>query len=313
MNDIFTSWLASGDIEQCCFQEQGSIYIVIRVEKSSDFEYLFCCKHSSKEGISKADSFQYAGIYCRKDGLLYDAQKIFIKVAEKPVVLQTRTAGVLREQLRAAVCKIVETALDNDPNNLQITELTNRDFLERLKDIKQSNAKSAARKHFLDTVEFEPPVFRCLYEPETWTEDALLSYILDPDGYADTEAADYMTANQQEMLLEFLYNAAVIREYESIVEDTENPVHIVKKIMEAMRTTSAKTVIVTVRKEGVEFTFKMEAAELRRDCTSNYHAWNIVAADRREFAAMFGKHTDFYPQEIIRITYARNVLYEAEG
>ena len=78
MNDIFTSWLASGDIEQCCFQEKGDTYIMIRVEKAPDFEYLFCQQQDNGKGVTRNSSFKYAGIYCRKDGLLYDMQYPFM-------------------------------------------------------------------------------------------------------------------------------------------------------------------------------------------------------------------------------------------
>ena len=311
MNDIFTSWLASGDIEQCCFQEKGDTYIMIRVEKAPDFEYLFCQQQDNGKGVTRNSSFKYAGIYCRKDGLLYDMQYPFTDVAESREELRSRSEEALWRQLRADVRKKGEEAIGNDRRNLTITKITDFDLLSKLDYALKYSAKEQARKRFLDTVDFEPPVFQCHYDPDRWTEDMLLSCISDPEGYADKEAADYIAANQDDMLFDFLYHDAVVREYEAILADTGNPVHIVKKIMEAMRTTSAKTVMVTVCKEGTEFTFKMEAAELRRDCTSNYHAWNIVAADRRKFEAMFGSHTDFYPQEIIRITYARNVLYEA--
>lgn len=313
MNDIFASWLASGDMGQCRFQEKGNTYILIRVEKSPDFEYLFCQRQYNQKELTRDNSFKYVGIYCRKDGLLYDAEYDLINMEEKPEELRNRSEEVLWRQLKAAVRKKVEAAIDNDRSNLTITEVKDSSLLSRLEYAFKYTAKETARKHFLDTVDFEPPAFKCRYDPDRWTEDMLLSCILDPEGYADKEAAAYIAANQEDMLFDFLYNDAVLREYQAILADMENPVHIVKKIMEAMRTTSAKTVMVTVCKEGTKFTFKMEAAELRRDCTSNYHAWNIVAADRREFEAMFGKHIDFYPQEITRITYARNVLYEAEG
>ena len=95
------------------------------------------------------------------------------------------------------------------------------------------------------------------------------------------------------------------------MDDRDNPVHIVKKIMAAMNTTSAKTVNVTICKDGEEFSFKAEAQELRRDCKNYYGSWYMVAADRRRFEARYGRSADYYPQEIIRITYARAVLYEA--
>ena len=170
---------------------------------------------------------------------------------------------------------------------------------------------NAKTEGILDAAEFEPPSFQCFYEAENWTEDSLLSYILDPQGYAAKEATDYMEGNQEEKLFDFLCNDAELAEYQALVEDTDNPVHIVKKIMAAMNTTSAKTVNVTIYKDGEKFSFKTEAQELRRDCKDYYSTWNIVAADRRKFEQRFGRHAEYYPQEIIRITYARAVLYEA--
>ncbi len=310
MNDRFASWLASGDMGQCCLQAKGDTYIMIRVEKSPDFEYLFYQKQYGKGALTR-DSFKYAGIYCRRDGLLYDMCYPFTDMDENPDDLRQRSEEALWRKLKGIVREKVEAAIGNDRSNLQITEISDGSPLAQ-RECKHA-AKEAARKHFLDTVEYEPPVFRCRYDPDQWTEDALLSCILDPEGYADKEAAEYMAANQEEMLFDFLYNDAVLQEYQAILEDTENPVHIVKKIMAAMRTTSAKTVNVTIFKEGVEFTFKTDAAELRRDCTGYYHAWNMAAADRREFEGLYGRNAEYYPQEIVRITYARNVLYEAEG
>ena len=139
----------------------------------------------------------------------------------------------------------------------------------------------------------------------------MLSYILDPQGYAAKEATDYMEGNQEEMLFDFLCNDVELAEYQALVDDRDNPVHIVKKIMAAMNTTSAKTVNVTICKDGEEFSFKTEAQELRRDCKNYYGSWYMVAVDRRRFEARYGRSADYYPQEIIRITYARAVLYEA--
>lgn len=313
MNDIFTSWLASGDKGQCCFQEKGDTYIMIRAEKCPEIEYLFCQRRYNGKGLTRDSSFKYAGIYCRKDGLLYDMQYPFSDMGQSPEELQNRSEEALWQQLKAAVRKKVEAAIGNDRSNLAITEVTDSSLLHQLEYSLKYSAKEQARKHFLDTVDFEPSVFQCRYTPDRWTEESLFSCILDPEGYIEQEAAAYIAANQEDMLSDFLYNDAVLREYQAILADTENPVHTVKKIMAAMQPTSAKTVNVTIFKEGVEFTFKTEAQELRRDCTSYYSSWNMVASDRREFENLYGRHAEYYPQEIIRITYARNVLYEAEG
>ena len=311
MNDLFSSWLASGDAGPCCFQEKGYYYILIRVEKNEDFEYLFCLKRYEKSGLVRGSSFPYAGIYCRKDGLIYDADYSLTSMEDDPEPLRGRSAEALREKLKAAVRAKVEAAIGNDRKNLWITELTDSGLVRELAYTRQYRAKETARKHYLDTVEFEPQAFSCRYDPERWKEDSLLAYIADPEGYAAGQAEGYIAENQENMLYDFLYNDAVLQEYRAIVEDKENPVHTVKKIMDAMRTTSAKTVNVTIKKEGVELTFKTEAATLRGDCTSYYSTWQIAAADRRKFEQTFGRNADYRPGDILRITYARNVLYEA--
>ena len=112
------------------------------------------------------------------------------------------------------------------------------------------------------------------------------------------------------MLYTFLQNDAVLAEYQAIVTDEGNPVHCVKRIMAAMKTTSAKTVNVTICKDGTEFTFKTEADSFRRDCYSYYSTWEMTATDRREFERIYGRSARYYPQEILKITYARKVLYQ---
>lgn len=311
MNDLFSNWLASGDAGPCCFQKKGYSYILIRVEKNANFEYLFCQRQYNKEGLVRDSTFKYAGIYCRKDGLLYDAEYDLTSMEENPEPLKLRSAEALREKLKAAVREKVEAAVGNDRGNLQVTELTDSGLVNQLEYTLNYSAKEAARKHYLDTIDFEPPVFSCHYDPDRWKEDSLLSYIADPEGYAGKEAADYIAENQESMLFNFLYNEAVLKEYRAILADTENPVHLIKKISAAMAATSAKTVNVTIRKNETEFTFKTEAFSLRGDCGSHYNSWSIVAADRRKFEELFGRSADYTPGEILRITYARNVLYEA--
>ena len=69
----------------------------------------------------------------------------------------------------------------------------------------------------------------------------------------------------------------------------------------------------TVRKDGKELTFKTETGDLRRDCTGGYSHWHMIAADRRRFFECFGRNAEYRPEEILRITYGRSILYEANG
>ena len=169
------------------------------------------------------------------------------------------------------------------------------------------------RQRYLETGELDSDGFHCRYVPEGWTEDSFLSYIADPLAYAEQEAERYWSENQEAMYLQFLEQDARDAEQAAIAENPQNPVHIVRQIMAVMNTSGAKTVNVTVRKDGKELTFKTETSDLRRDCTGGYSHWHMIAADRRRFFECFGRNAEYKPEEILRITYGRSILYEANG
>lgn len=209
MNETFVKWLASRSEKPCCFQENGNSYILLRAEKNQDFEYLFYQKHYHRRGLERDTAFKYAGIYCRKDGLLYDVADdiIFMEEDRKPLV--ERSAWSLKCYLKEAVCKKVEAIIDNNRDNLQITEIVNDKLLSELDYVRNYSAKEDARRYYLSAKDFNPLVFQCDYEPERWKNDSLLAYILDPENYIQQEATQYIADNQENMLYNFLENDAV--------------------------------------------------------------------------------------------------------
>ena len=214
------------------------------------------------------------------------------------------------------VRRTVEKIVDNDRRNLSISELHSEREIRDMEHFKEYTATGKARGAFLDSDSGSDDGFsfsyECRYRPDNWTEESLLLYISDPNGYADMEATAYFEANQEEILSDFLMSDMVAKEYNILVSNPSLPVHRVKRIMRAMNQSSAKTITVTVRINGIEFTFKTDASEFRRDCTSHYSDWNIVAADRREYERVFGRGVRFGPEDITRIEYARSVLYSAD-
>lgn len=141
----------------------------------------------------------------------------------------------------------------------------------------------------------------------------MLDYILDPEGYAEKEAEAYLVNNQERILYTFLENEAIEKEYQILIADKDNPVHTIKKIKMVVEKTNAKTVRVTIKKNDIEFTFKVGANSLHGNYGEYYPAWCIVESDRKKFEELFGRNTNYAPKEIIRITYAKKELYRAEG
>ena len=140
--------------------------------------------------------------------------------------------------------------MNNDRGNLTVHELTDEKFLCALDAYRKYYAARDVRQRYLETGELDSDGFHCRYVPEGWTEDSFLSYIADPLAYAEQEAERYWSENQEAMYLQFLERDARDAEQAAIAENPKNPVHIVRQIMAVMNTSGAKTVNVTVRKDG---------------------------------------------------------------
>lgn len=137
-----------------------------------------------------------------------------------------------------------------------------------------------------------------------------MAWLQDPEGFIETEAEQYIKINQEKFLLQFLKDDALLAEYQALMQDTENPIHRMKAITEALKASGAKTVTVTVEKDGKELTFKTAANSLTGH-RNYYSTYDIPAQDRREFERLFGRSADYCAEDIIRITYGKKTLYEA--
>ena len=312
MNELFTNWLHSGDKGLLRLVLSRETYLFLRAEKRPGFDYLYYQRQYGGDGLRRKDGFQYAGLYCTADGLIYDADYALTHMDGADKTLPARSYEALHRQLQQDVRAMIEQRVADDRGNLTVHELTDEKFLCALEDYRKYYAARDVRQRYLETGELDSDGFHCRYVPEGWTEDAFLSYIADPLAYAEQEAERYWSENQEEIYLQFLEQDARDAEQAAIAANPQSPVHIVRQIMAVMNASSAKTVNVTVRKDGKELTFKTETGDLRRDCTGGYSHWHMIAADRRRFFECFGRNAEYRPEEILRITYGRSILYEAK-
>nr|WP_325249778.1 hypothetical protein [uncultured Oscillibacter sp.] len=152
--------------------------------------------------------------------------------------------------------------------------------------------------------------FHSGYALDQLPEAAFIAWLQDPEGFIETGAEQYIKTNQEKFLLQFLRNDALLAEYQALIQDLNNPLHRVKAISEAIKTSGAKTVTVTVQKKGEELSFRTGTTPLRGRYNS-YSTSHIAAADQEEFERLFGRHVNYTAGDITRITYGRNTIYEA--
>lgn len=312
MNQEFAAWLKSENKDLFSVKVEFYTYLFLRLPKRPGLDYLYAQREFRGDGTLHAGVFEFMGIYNAADGLLYNTGSYCMDNLDD--TSKERTKDCLFKRLKQDVREMVEARVGNDRKNLEVSELSDAGLFKRLEQVRNHYAAINARDMYLADKSPKDDRFECSYIPELWTEDALLDYIAAPADYAKREAERYWKdgKNQEEMLVDFLERDAIAEEYEKLLADAENPVHTVRRIMEAVQSIDAKTVNVTIYKDGEEFSFKTEAHELRRDCKDYYGTWNIAAADRRRFVARYGRSADYYPQEIVRITYGRKTLYEAD-
>ena len=308
----FANWLKSDEMIIHLENNFGRFSTFVKLAKNKDVDYLFCMENHNDNTLTREKSFQYAGIYCKRDGLIYDAQYSICALEPDEKILGKSKEDLLSELISAAHQR-VEAVIGNDRKNLIISKLTSPILIRNLEYAKEYGAAQEAREYFLDTEGVDPPAYHCCYTLDEQTENSLLDYILDPEGFADREAAAYLAEKQEEILCDLLHNELVRAAYQELLEDSDNPVHSVKRIIQAVRASNAKTVRVTILKNGVEFAFKTETGFLCHDCTGNeYSTWQIEARDRRKFQEIFGRNEKYRPEEIVRIAYGRSVLYQRE-
>ena len=193
IQEQFRAWLAKPNGDAFTFQDNNDHYTLIRVRKNAGFDYLYSLGTYKRGGIERSGNFEYAGIYSRRDGLVYDDQYSIRPLRHEE--LTRGGAAAMLQRLEADVRQAVETAIGNDRSSLRITELVTQESKDRLENHIEYSAASEARDLFLHDEGDEAFAYRCPYDPPRWTEDSLLEYILDPESYTAREAAAYIDSH----------------------------------------------------------------------------------------------------------------------
>lgn len=319
MNDDFMNWLSSEDSAPYrVWNKSGWRGVFIRVRVNDNFDYIYAQTDYEQTDYAQTDDaqivihrenrFEYLGMFCKRNNGFYDVQGNIYGLSVMDFDTLSSAAS-LKKNLQQSVRDRVNAIIGNDRNNLKISKLTNAFLLNCLERDLEYSAASKAREEFLKSDGPGFPIRFHQYSPAGWTDESLQGYILDPDGYVEKEAERYINEHQEELLYDILMNEAIEQEYQAIQNNPNNPAHTVKRIISSMKDSPAKTVNVTILKNGTEFTFKTEAREFHIDCQTTYATWNIAAKDRKRFEELFG-HKSYAPEEILRITYGKKVLYE---
>lgn len=285
--------------------------VLIQLPKSEDFTYIYSQSQRKCGSIYLREPLNYCFLYDRKTHILCgDSYRLtsLCELSKDDFV----TEGTLRDQLQERVRAMVEDTVDNDRGNLPVSEVTNLHLKRNLDYYLEYGVKEDAIRHLFADGAFLVSEYQCLYEPDNWTEDTLLEYLRDREGYAQAQADEYIRDHQESILVSLIENEALQTAFDELLRDTEHPAHRMKRITDDLNLCGAKNVRVTILKNGVEFSFKTEASALKGN-QNYYSTYSMAAPDRRAFEERFGRGANYHAEDIMKIIYREKEIYRAEA
>ena len=311
-DDELKEWFANLNCCQLSKSDNHSTENLVKIPYENDFDLLFYSRTWYGTNIKLDEKLESAGLYYRKDGCIYNPSYSLDCCLESFEMIADNTSKkAFAEKFTELVKAKVEEIIDNKRSNLTIKELTDGYLLNQLEYYSEYGAASDARKEFINGNAVSDIVYKCPFSTDSMSDKEYIQFILDREPLIEETANTYINEHQENILAQFYNNALLRKELQSIYDNPEHILHRVKAIIDAVKESGAKTVNVTINKEDKEFTFKYESRTLTCAHDSYYSSYNIKASDRREFENLFGRSADFYPNEITKITYGRNVIYDS--
>lgn len=309
LKDRFRAWLDSDSYKPFVIEKNNSANIYVKIPRGDDFDYIFEDYLDSDLAIERESKLRCCGIYHKSDHMIYDAHGWFRSI--DPALEPDHGISDMSADITKTVRELTENRLRDDIHYLDVQTLSSPKYKSDLEYAERYAAPEKARKLFLLRQEPEDIHFECEYEFLRWSDSKLLDYITDREAFCQSEAKAYWQNHQEDMCLQFLINDLVRDELTVLNELEDSPLHRIRGIIDAVADTSAKSVNVTVVKDGKELTFKSEAGQFCSDPGTHYSTWYIPSKDRAEFYLQFGRGADFAPEDITRITYNGKSIYEA--
>lgn len=307
MSEIM-DWLNGHDMQFQCLH--GNHYVnLIRVPVSDTIEYIYS-QANFNNSVLKREKFEYAGIYNRDDGLVYDANYDLrgcgLLLANE--YDRSHDLGSVYKVFEDQVNARIKEVIGDDRSNLHITEAEIEDeyWLRMLNEAKTCHQRNRVRALVLEGVEvhFEP-----WFRADDIHSDLIIDILEKHDALVNETASKWIKENREKSLIQFISNDMLKADLDAIYANPQHPLFLIKKIMAAVAG-GYKTVNVTTMIDGKKLTFKTDACVLQRDPDGAYYTFRMAAPDRKKFEDFYGPNRDYLPQEIVKISYGKKVLYQ---
>lgn len=199
--------------------------------------------------------------------------------------------------------KIKEIINDNVDNIFDISEV------ELMDEITDRDVITDFMNGYSDTLERFIPKY---------TKDKpknILDYLTNKELFIEEESRDFILDNSTQILKGLKMIEIYKKQLKCIEEDENHPYHKVKKIVDAIKKNNCVTVNLTINKNGIEQILKYDADTLKNCYASSYLSTYHIGklSDRNLFEENFGRSEDLHYEDIVKITYGKNTIYEDDN
>lgn len=308
MNEQIKQWLESGAEGVFYTNRQRTKYIAL--PKCENIKIIYALD-DYKDYLGFGNDFKYAGIYNEIDRKIYDGNYYsdFFTYEERSLT----SIETISEKANKEASEMILKEIEKLKNDLRLKDIKDSQCKEHVNDFLENVANRLARESYINGEKIEDVKMGFHSGIYGLSEVDFISYITNSTKFIKGYSEHYMKNNQDNLTAYVIKDEAIKKEYKKILEDKSNNAHFVKKIIEAVKDSGAKTVNVTILKNNIEFTFKTDSGTLERDHGENgtYSSYDICAQDRKKYKEMFGWE-DYKPEEIAKIVYKKKVIYEKE-
>lgn len=307
MEQEFFDFLKSGSINKTFDYKDKSKIIVNRVRYNDKLDILYSLNSYGGNVFDLNTPFKYSGIYDKENNKLYDVEySIRYHILKwdynsEKYISADKLYTLINKEMNDRISELSKEIKDTIVNINEIEigdEIGDKDVLNKFIDGVTSETLEDYHKQFSTT------------KPQD-----LLDYLTDKETFIEEEARDFIIDNTTDILRSLALTEQKRKILKSIEYDKQHPYHKIKRIIDAIKEHNCVTVNLTINKDGIEQTFKYNADALKRGYNSSYlSTYNIEKlSDRNAFEENYGRMADIHYEDIIKITYGKNIIYEDDN
>lgn len=276
--------------------------LLIKSAFDAETDFLYLLEGYGKDPHAIAENAIYAGVYSHVRRQYFDIPYKF----QDDLNMSDSIENLLAEfscRVSARITKKVQDA------SVPVTEETDEIRDEREYFLKYT-LPGEALAYFLGGT--EPPRWGLKYCASSFSTAQIALILNHFEDAVEAQSEVFICKNARD-INERRWRIEMVRETAAQLENTPGEHHTRRAIMRSVADVRAKTFNLEIQKGGGTVSVKIEKEALMRKNDSYYSPWSMDASSRRKLKECFGPGADVRPNDVMKITYGKKVLYAREG